>query len=110
RCGIMSTHGPHHVAQNSTTYTLPGSNDVTSRPASHFVTFIGGAGSPSLSVICRRFFGSSARDTELTRNTTAILRSRMRMANSLENHGRSLYEASPAAKQETDTSHKGEPS
>src|SRR5678816_2197216 len=49
RCGIEATHGPHQVAQNSTTYTLPFSNPVTSSPLTHFSIDSGGALSPTLS-------------------------------------------------------------
>lgn len=36
--------GPHHVAQNSTTYTFCGSNDFTSSPFTHVSTDREGAG------------------------------------------------------------------
>src|SRR3954454_4564017 len=49
RWGMNAIQGPHQVAQNSTTYTLPGSNPLTSSPWSHLVAFSGGAGSPPLS-------------------------------------------------------------
>src|SRR4051794_22142669 len=51
RWGIMAMHGPHQVAQNSTTYTLPGSNALTASPWSHSVAFSAGARSPTLKVI-----------------------------------------------------------
>ena len=35
----MAMHGPRQVAQNSTTYTLPGSNALTASPCSHSVAF-----------------------------------------------------------------------
>src|SRR4051794_18757940 len=44
---MAAMHGPHHVAQNSTTYTLPGSNLATGAPATHLVTANGGAASPT---------------------------------------------------------------
>ena len=36
RCGMLMRHGPHQVAQNSTTYTLPGSNHFGSVPRTNF--------------------------------------------------------------------------
>src|SRR5262249_23930059 len=45
-CGIMTMQGPHHVAQNSTTYTLPAAYSFSSG-LPHFVAFTGGVGSPT---------------------------------------------------------------
>ena len=42
--------GPHHVAQNSTTYVFPGSSCLTASPLSHRETARGGAGSPIFNV------------------------------------------------------------
>src|SRR5262245_41136727 len=44
---MAAMQGPHHVAQNSTTYTLPDSNDLTGEPATHVETTRGGAESPT---------------------------------------------------------------
>src|SRR5262245_52250100 len=48
RCGMLSRQGPHHVAQNSTTYVLPGSNFSNLSPLTQLETASGGAGSPRL--------------------------------------------------------------
>src|SRR5258707_7429960 len=48
-CGIITMHGPHQVAQNSTTYTLSAANSVTSDPCSHLSALSLGAGSPTFS-------------------------------------------------------------
>src|SRR5262245_56563751 len=53
RCGMLARHGPHQVAQNSTTVTLPFSKLVTGVPLIHFSTVIGGAGSPTRSAYGR---------------------------------------------------------
>jgi len=41
--GIPSLQGLHHVAQNSTTYTLPFSKVLTGCPLIHLAMVIGGA-------------------------------------------------------------------
>src|SRR5262245_9463080 len=46
---MLSRHGGHQVAQNSTTYTLPLSNCSNSLPLTHFSSDSGGALSPTLS-------------------------------------------------------------
>ena len=44
RWGMLVRHGPHQVAQNSTTYTLPGSNHFGSVPRTNFsMTGLGAA-------------------------------------------------------------------
>src|SRR5690349_14607686 len=52
KCGMLTLHGPHHVAQNSTTVTcLPfRSDNLTGAPLIHSAGVSGGAGSPSLAV------------------------------------------------------------
>src|SRR5205085_12699011 len=80
RCGIITTHGPHQVAQNSTTYTFPFSNALTSVPANHLVAFSGGGASPSLRVDCSLAgFGSSAADSQELPKAKARVRSRVRI-------------------------------
>src|SRR5690349_1343609 len=49
RWGMLARQGPHQVAQNSTTYVLPGSNASTFSPLTHPETARGGAGSPMFS-------------------------------------------------------------
>src|SRR5215204_3680731 len=81
RCGITALHGPHQVAQNSTTYVLAGSNFSTGVPLSHFATFNSGAGSPHLSV------ASAARVAGDTIAMSAIATARIR---SFEDMGQSF--------------------
>src|SRR5437016_14006849 len=50
RWGIETLHGPHQVAQNSTTYTLPGSNLATGVPFTHLATLSGGGAMPTSSL------------------------------------------------------------
>src|SRR6478672_2716479 len=50
--GMAALHGPHQVAQNSTTYVLPGSKFLTGVPFSHFADSIDGAVSPHFKVGC----------------------------------------------------------
>src|SRR5262249_51777000 len=47
---MLAMHGPHQVAQNSTTYTFPGWSAFTSSPLTHLSTAIAGALSPWWSV------------------------------------------------------------
>ena len=47
---MLCLQGPHQVAQNSTTYTCPGSNFVTGSPLSHLATGKAGAASPTFSL------------------------------------------------------------
>src|SRR5262245_1415321 len=54
RWGMFSLQGPHQVAQNSTTYSLPFSNCGTGVPLSHFADWRTGAGSPMF-----RYLGES---------------------------------------------------
>ena len=44
---MLCRHGPHQVAQNSTTYTLPFSNLATGLPFTHFAGVMLGAISPT---------------------------------------------------------------
>src|ERR1041385_5695764 len=81
RWGIMTTHGPHQVAQNSITYTLPGSNAFSSGPVNHLVAFNGGGGSPTLSVGGGLVgFGSAAgRRREPPKTATVRAKSKVRI-------------------------------
>src|SRR5215203_4874533 len=47
--GMAAMHGPHHVAQHSSTYTLPFSNRSTGSPFTQAPTAKAGAGSPARS-------------------------------------------------------------
>src|SRR5690349_1341571 len=49
RCGMLATHGPHHVAQNSTTYVFPFSKLATGAPFTHFSIESAGAFAPATS-------------------------------------------------------------
>src|SRR6188474_2784971 len=48
---MLTLHGPHHVAQNSTTYTLPLSNLATLSPLIQCSMSMGGAASPIVRVL-----------------------------------------------------------
>ena len=47
---MLTRQGPHQVAQNSTTYVLPGSNCSTFSPLTQPETASFGAGSPRLRI------------------------------------------------------------
>src|SRR4029077_7410558 len=67
------THGPHHVAQNSTTYNLPGAKAGTAAPLTHLAMLRGGAAAPTAS-FCPVTAGASASDDRVSRPVASRVR------------------------------------
>src|SRR5262249_42376559 len=70
---MLTRQGPHHVAQNSTTYSFPFCSPLTGEPSTNSFTSIAGAGSPTLR-LC-----ADARTAAHIRNTTEMVTIRFHM-------------------------------